>query len=95
MNVRVAAEERVKARFEPIPVAIAPRRELAARDVAFLEYERGLAFVGEKFRCCEAGGPGTDDEDVGFGGCDQRTNSWGRATVGTSSGIRPLMMISS
>ncbi len=95
VNVIVAAEECVQARFEPIAVAIAPSGKLAAGDVPFLEDECSFARVGEEFRGREARWPRSDDEDVGFGGSDQRTNSCGCAIVGVSRGIKPAMMISS
>jgi hypothetical protein len=85
----------VQARLEPVPVAVAPRRELSTGDIAFLEDQGGLADVREIFRGRKPGGSGPDDEDVGFGGCYQSTNSWRPATVGMSTGIRPAMMISS
>ncbi len=95
MHVVVAAEECVEPGLEPIAVAIAPGGELAARDVALLENERALAGVGEEFRGREARWPRSDDEDVGFGGSDQRTNSCGCAIVGMSRGIKPAIIISS
>ncbi len=93
--VIVAAEEGVEARFEPIAVAIAPSGKLAAGDVAFLEDECGFARVGQELRGRKARWPRSDDEDVGLGESDQRTNSCGCAIVGVSSGIKPAMMISS
>jgi hypothetical protein len=95
MDVIVAAEECVQPGLEPIAVAVAPGGEFAARDIALLENEGALARVGEEFRGREARWSRADDEDVGFGGSDQRTNSCGCATVGVSRGIKPAMMISS
>lgn len=95
MHVVVATEERVQARLEPVAVAVAPGGEFSAGDVALLEDECGFARVGQELRGCEARWPGADDEDVGFGDSDQRTNSCGCAIVGMSSGIKPAMMISS
>jgi hypothetical protein len=95
VNVRVAAEKRVETRFEPVAVAVAPGREFAAGDVPFFDDERRLAGVCEILGCGETGRAGPDDQDIGFRRCDQSTNSWGPATVGMSTGIRPAMMISS
>jgi len=49
VHVRVAAEKRVEARFEPIAVAIAPRRKLASGDVALLEDQRRFPGIREIF----------------------------------------------
>jgi len=82
VDVRVAAEERVQPRLEPVAVAVAPRRELAAGNVALLDDERGLAGIGKVLGGGESGRPRADDEDVRIGDGDQRTNSCGWATVG-------------
>jgi hypothetical protein len=49
VNVRVAAEKRVQARFEPIAVAVAPRREFAAGNIALLENEGRFAGIRKIF----------------------------------------------
>jgi hypothetical protein len=82
-------------RLEPVTIAVAPRREFSTSDIAFFEDQRRLAGIREIFRGGKTGGTRPDDEDVGFGGCYQSTNSWRPATVGMSTGIRPAMMISS
>jgi len=82
MDVRIATEERVQSRLEPVAVAVAPRRQLAAGDVALLDDERGLAGVGKILGGGESGRACPDDEDVGISDGDQRTNSCGWATVG-------------
>ena len=61
MNVRVSAKERVQPGLEPIAVAIAPRRELAARDMTLLENERRLTGIGEIFGGGETRGARADD----------------------------------
>ena len=95
VDVGVAAKERVQAGFEPIAVAVAPRREFSTSDIAFLEDQRRLAGIREILRGGKTGGTRPDDKDVGFGGCYQSTNSWRPATVGISTGIKPAMIISS
>jgi len=72
----------MQARLEPIAIPVAPRRKLAAGDVALFDDQRRLAGVGEIFRGGEPGGARADDEDVGVGYRDQRTNACGCATVG-------------
>jgi len=74
MDVRIATEERVQSRLEPVAVAVG--------DVALLDDERGLAGVGKILGGGESGRACPDDEDVGISDGDQRTNSCGWATVG-------------
>jgi hypothetical protein len=67
----------MQAALEPVAVAVAPRGELAARDVALLDDDGALAGVGQVLRCCQSGGTGPDDQDIRVVGCDQRTYSQG------------------
>ena len=95
MDGIVPAEERVQAALDPVAVAVAPRGKLAAGDRAPLDDDCGFARFGEKFGRRQAGGAGSDDQDIGISSCDQRTNSRLPAGVQTVCGMTPALTSSS
>jgi hypothetical protein len=74
VDLLVASEEGVQPALEPIAVAIPPRRELPARNVAPLEDKRSAPRISEVFGSGEPSRSGPYDEDVRLFDGDQMPN---------------------
>jgi hypothetical protein len=64
MKAVIPAEKRVQPGFENVSVAVAPRRQLAAQNVALFEQRGAPAGVGEILRCGKPGRSTADDERI-------------------------------